>query len=683
MNIDLNISCANDGGEASSSVRVDMGESSKNQHGGPSEQYEENTDEFISYHDESDSGAESEDPVDGEDGEDFSHSHKFDSVEDCDTAAGACSVQVSRNLVESMLNVGCYVDTLDEVHVLYREYGRLSGFSVRKGNQSYFLNSSSVRAKIYHCSCEGYPDNKCSIGKVPVCKKQSYRCNCKAKLRVARDDFDSRWKVTIFYNEHNHKLLDPSESYLLRSARNMSQSKKTLLLALTSNGIGVSRAYGFMENEAGGRAHIGFLRKDVYNELDRDRRKMYKVANSDVNKLIEYFTDKGLGDPSFYWKVKVGDDGRLNNLFFRDTRCLIDYQHFGDVVSIDATYKTNKYDLVCVPIIGINHHRTNVLFAMAFLSNEKTESYEWLFSTFLESMYHREPTVIFSDQDQALMNGVDNTFREACHRLCQWHINKNAGKQFGTLNHNKHFKSMWYRCMNGCENEEEFEASWKSMTEEFNLLENRWFKNMYSLRKRWSSAFTLDKFCGGLHATSRSEGCDDKSGNKAGYVFMSYVGDGRIPDEMVLNRWRRDSKERIPLKERVIGCAGPNKFSNMVFVNHNAKRVYDLLSDCKDNETCRDAVNDYIGTMIGVVRSMMKGSKTETKETLHRPIRNPIVKRKRNSRRKMCSSMWEQGGRANNHSSYDDDDDSHRSNFGFINSGMEHGITSPDRFSMD
>ncbi|XP_057806207.1 protein FAR1-RELATED SEQUENCE 5-like [Salvia miltiorrhiza] len=273
----------------------------------------------------------------GDGGEDSVRmNHKFDDFKMTD---GEYSVQVSKKLVEDLINVGCLVDTLDEVHVLYRKYARLTGFSVRKGSQGYFLNTYFVRAKLYHCSCEGSPDDKRSKGRVSVCKKQSYRGNCKAKLCVCREDVNSPWKVTVFETQHNHKLVDPSESYLLRSSRNMSQSNKTLLVALLSSEIGVSRAYRFMEIEAGSRANIGFLRKDVYNELYDDRRKMSKDANSDVNKLMEYFMEKGLSDPSFYWKVKVGDDGRLKNLFFRDGRCLVDYQHFGDVVSVDATYK--------------------------------------------------------------------------------------------------------------------------------------------------------------------------------------------------------------------------------------------------------------------------------------------------------------------------------------------------------
>ncbi|XP_057793350.1 protein FAR1-RELATED SEQUENCE 5-like [Salvia miltiorrhiza] len=639
MSIDLNVSCGNDGVEDSYSGIVGDDAFRNDETGRKAADLEEDDIEVSTSPVENESSGDDEDVRDCEDMEDSNRFNNFDNGGNDETEAVHCSV--------------------------------LCGFSVRKGSQCYFLNTAAVRAKIYHCSCHGSPDNKCSIGRVSVCKRQSYRSNCNAKLRVAREDVESPWKVTIFDNEHNHKLLDPSESYLLRSARNMSQSKKILLVALTSSGIGVSRAYRFLENEAGSRANIGFLRKDVYNVLNSERREMAKVANADANKLLEYFTDKGKSDPSFYWRVKIGDDGRLKNLFFRDTRYLVDYQHFGDVVSVDATYKTNKYDLACVPIIEINHHRTNVMFAMTFLSNEKSESYEWLFSTFLDAMYRKEPTIIFSDQDKALMNALDNTFHGASHRLCQWHINKNAGKQFGKLNYEKDFKRLWFRCMNGCENAEEFDATWNSMMEEFNLSQNRWFKTMYNLRKRWPSAFTVEKFSGGLHATSRSEVTNKNSG---GYV---------------LNRWRRESKERIPIGERAIDSGTSNNFANMVFVNHNMKRVYDLLSEFKDNKSCRDAMNEYIGNMIDGVHRLAKGKKNGSKESLHRPIRDPLGKRKRKSRRKMCSKMWEHGAQRQNHASSftadmeDEEEDLVGNTFWPSDSRVDERDASLDRFSMD
>ncbi|XP_057770674.1 protein FAR1-RELATED SEQUENCE 5-like [Salvia miltiorrhiza] len=243
---------------------------------------------------------------------------------------------------------------------------------------------------------------------------------------------------------------------------------------MRASGIGVSRAYHFLENEADSRQNIGFIRKDVFKKLYKESRNMSKLKHGDANKLMEILTNKGMSDPSCFWKVKLSDDGRLQNLFFRDTRCLIDYQHFGDVLSVDATYKTNKYDFICVSLVGINHHRMNVMFGLGFLLNEKVESYEWLFSMFLQAMYHKEPSIVFSDQDMAVMNAVDSTFRHASHRLCQWHINKNAVKHFGKLNKDPCFKNQWFRYMNGCESEHEFDMTWSRMIDEHDLSENRW-----------------------------------------------------------------------------------------------------------------------------------------------------------------------------------------------------------------
>ncbi|XP_057770739.1 protein FAR1-RELATED SEQUENCE 5-like [Salvia miltiorrhiza] len=242
---------------------------------------------------------------------------------------GIDSFESLKKSFEMRLVVGTEIDILHAVHKLYCDYAAVMGFSVRKGNQEYFNPTDDVRMKMYHCSCAGTADNKSSKGRIAAYKKQSYRSNCDAKLRA---------------------------DLLLRSARNMSRQKKRLLISMRASGIGVSKAYRFLEDEAGGRENIGFIRKDVYNELNSENRNMSKVDNGDANKLLDILTDRGMSDPSFFWKVKLSDDGRLENLFFRDTRCLIDYQHFGDVLSVDATYKTNKYDLICIPLIGINHH---------------------------------------------------------------------------------------------------------------------------------------------------------------------------------------------------------------------------------------------------------------------------------------------------------------------------------------
>ncbi|KAL7251552.1 hypothetical protein ACSBR1_013398 [Camellia fascicularis] len=46
------------------------------------------------------------------------------------------------------------------------------------------------------------------------------------------------------------------------------------------------------------------------------------------------------------------DDGRLKNVFWADARGRATYESFGDVVSFDSTYLTNKYDMPFTPFVG-------------------------------------------------------------------------------------------------------------------------------------------------------------------------------------------------------------------------------------------------------------------------------------------------------------------------------------------
>ena len=67
--------------------------------------------------------------------------------------------------------------------------------------------------------------------------------------------------------------------------------------------------------------------------------------------------------------------------FWRDGRSRIDYNSFGDVICFDNTYRTNKYNMICAPFVGVNHPWKNVLFGYAFLLNETAISSTWLFET--------------------------------------------------------------------------------------------------------------------------------------------------------------------------------------------------------------------------------------------------------------------------------------------------------------
>lgn len=86
---------------------------------------------------------------------------------------------------------------------------------------------------------------------------------------------------------------------------------------------------------------------------------------------------------------------------------LEDYRIYGDVLVFDTTYRTNRYNLICAPFVGINNHWHNFMFTCAFIGDEKMESFVWLLETFLKAMENKAPASIFTDQDQAMANAIE------------------------------------------------------------------------------------------------------------------------------------------------------------------------------------------------------------------------------------------------------------------------------------
>ncbi|XP_052627015.1 protein FAR1-RELATED SEQUENCE 5-like [Lactuca sativa] len=90
---------------------------------------------------------------------------------------------------------------------------------------------------------------------------------------------------------------------------------------------------------------------------------------------------------------------------------------------MDATYKTNKYNLPFLEIVGVTSTNKTFSIAFAFMHNEKTSNYIWpltcLKLTINDSFC---PRVIVTDRDLALMKACGDVFPQSNHLLCRWHI---------------------------------------------------------------------------------------------------------------------------------------------------------------------------------------------------------------------------------------------------------------------
>ncbi|XP_074277708.1 protein FAR1-RELATED SEQUENCE 5-like [Silene latifolia] len=211
---------------------------------------------------------------------------------------------------------------------------------------------------------------------------------------------------------------------------------------------------------------------------------------------------------SFYIYFIVDENKCLAGVFWSDLICIKNYILCGEVLSADATYGTNKYDMVFVPFTGVDHHKRCIIFGAGLIGDKSIECYTWMFKTFLEAMGGRQPRIIITDQDKSMKSVVPEVFKESTHRLCMWHIMKKLREKVSyQLFQDEDFKTRLNRCV--CNNQlepDEFEEQWGKIMTDYQLVEHKWFSDLYVLREQWIPAYFKDVSMSGLmRVTSRSE----------------------------------------------------------------------------------------------------------------------------------------------------------------------------------
>jgi hypothetical protein len=179
----------------------------------------------------------------------------------------------------------------------------------------------------------------------------------------------------------------------------------------------------------------------------------------------------------------------LTHVFWADGICRKNYSLFGDVISFDTTYETNKYLRIFAPFTGLNHHSHCVTFGAAFLADETSDSFFWLFENFLEAMGGHKPNLILTDQDLGMKSAIEKVFDSSAHRFCMWHIMKKLSEKVGALKSNDDFNSRFKSCVWSSETPDEFEERSNSIIIKFELHKNDWLSHMYDIRSMWIPAY--------------------------------------------------------------------------------------------------------------------------------------------------------------------------------------------------
>ncbi|XP_057451954.1 uncharacterized protein LOC130743743 [Lotus japonicus] len=101
------------------------------------------------------------------------------------------------------------------------------------------------------------------------------------------------------------------------------------------------------------------------------------------------------------------------------------YRHWSRTEE-DSTYKTNKYMIPLLEMVGMTSVGFTYTIDFGYMCNEREPEVTWALQKLRGLLLKEEdmPKVMVTDKDISLMNAVTATFPTAAHLLCQFHISK-------------------------------------------------------------------------------------------------------------------------------------------------------------------------------------------------------------------------------------------------------------------
>ncbi|XWS71784.1 hypothetical protein CRYUN_Cryun03dG0168300 [Craigia yunnanensis] len=407
--------------------------------------------------------------------------------------------------------VGMEFDSEDAAKIYYDEYARRMGFSSKAGQLSRSKTDGIIVAREFVCGREGL-------------KRSADSFDAMLRIELKGD----KWVVTKFVKDHSHSVMSTSKVHYLRPRRHFAGAAK--IMADSCQGVGIVPSGVMYVSMDGNRVSMDANNFGVRNTPPAESIRSVKnigtpnyavrpvnrkrTLGSVAQNLLDYFKKMQAENPGFFYAIQLDDDNRMANVFWADARSRAAYMHFGDAVKLDTSYRVNQYRVPFTPFSGMNHHGQTILFGCALLLDDSEASFVWLFKTFLAAMNDRQPVSLITDQDRVIQMAVSQVFPGVRHCINKWHVLREGPEKLAHVCHvHPNFQVELYNCINLTETIEEFELSWSSILEKYNLSAHDWLQSLYSARAQWVPVYFRDSF---FAAISPSHGFD-------GSFFYGYV----------------------------------------------------------------------------------------------------------------------------------------------------------------
>ncbi|KAG2645474.1 hypothetical protein PVAP13_2KG445800 [Panicum virgatum] len=378
-------------------------------------------------------------------------------------------------------HVDMHFETEEDAYVFYNRYAEHVGFSVRRSYKK--RKRGMIVSRIFVCSREGVSDRAKQEGGAivnangvagssgtPRPGPAPTRTGCQARM-VIKITPCRTYRVAKFFPDHNHPLANPESVHKLRSHKMRARAHEL--------GAG-----------------------------DLHRRKQGKgVQLGDAGAALQYLEELQLGNPSVYYAVGIGPDGKSAvNFFWADAKSIIDFRSFGDVVCFDTTYGLNIYGRPFALFVGVDNHKQLLVFGAALLYDESIQSFKWVFEVFADAMRARQPQTILIDERPECAAAAAEVWPGSNRCTSVWHIYHNSKRHLKqAFESSKSFSNALSHFLFDYEDEMEFLSAWERLIEKHDISESEWLSGLFMEKEKWALPYQRTIFSADILTTLQKD----------------------------------------------------------------------------------------------------------------------------------------------------------------------------------
>ncbi|XP_074313634.1 protein FAR1-RELATED SEQUENCE 5-like [Silene latifolia] len=235
--------------------------------------------------------------------------------------------------------LGMFFSSLAEAVLFYKVYALSCGFEPRLYTTKK-LRGGEIYNKFVDCNQQGFRESRNVENKSNIRSVKITRVGCLAMIRFRYNG--KGYVVDMFHDFHNHILCSVKDAHLQKLTRKLNAFHKQTIINNSKVNIGASTSFRVCKEYANGYENVHASLTEFKN-FNRDVKCF--IGGKDAQMVIDRFKDISETSKGF-----------------------------------DATYGTNKYNMMFAPFTGVDHHKKSVTFGATLLEHEDEESFKCIYS---------------------------------------------------------------------------------------------------------------------------------------------------------------------------------------------------------------------------------------------------------------------------------------------------------------